>query len=178
MPNQRAYFIIPSVDYAPGPNSLIRLGQIISNIGEPHSPLSEPLLPRPKTRTAWVSDFSFDNSAELVSSLGLKAAFLAQLGNPLSGSLSGTVFRNDGLRMQAKRLKTEFIEPDASYVEASVLEVPAVREHVERNRRLGITKSVYMITGIKIAKGASIERFKSRGMSGNVEVKIDATVAS
>lgn len=74
------------------------------------------------------------------------------------------------------KLETEFIEPDATYVRKSVMSVDAVKDFLEKNKRLGLPKSVYMVTGVKVARVASFARKKTRGFGAEGEVMLDATI--
>lgn len=69
-----------------------------------------------------------------------------------------------------ERLETEEFEPSAEYL-AQSMGLRTVRAFVNRSRVRG--KSVYMVTGVKIAKGAGIESSRGRrvdvGFKGGVD---------
>lgn len=77
---------------------------------------------------------------------------------------------------KVRKLETEFIEPDAKYVCKSVMDVDAVKDFFEKNKRLGLTKSAYMVTGVKVARGASFARKKTRGIGAEGEMMLDPTI--
>jgi hypothetical protein len=175
---QKTYFLVNSTDYAPGPQSLIRLGQVISNLREPFRALAAPHEPFPSVHSAWKSDYTFNQENGVSGSIGLGAAFLAQLGSPITGGTSGTLIYKNITRWKVKRLETEFIEPDAEYVRNSVLGVPTVKEYLEQHKRLGFPKAVYMVTGIKIARGASLLRTNEHTYGGEGDINVDLSMLS
>ncbi|KAF2196219.1 hypothetical protein GQ43DRAFT_485133 [Delitschia confertaspora ATCC 74209] len=176
---QKTYFLLPTTDHAPStPSSpsTILLGAIISSPHTPYQPISPPYEPLPPIHKAWKTNYTFSLQKSTSGSFGLCGAFLAQLGSPLSASAAGTASRYDDQEWCIKKLETEFIQPDATYVESSVLGVEAVKRFLEEKKRFGMPKPVYMVTGIKIARGASLGRMKKRVFGAEGEVMVDGTM--
>jgi hypothetical protein len=69
-----------------------------------------------------------------------------------------------------KNLETVYFEPDSSYVE-HCLQDTSVKEALQKSR----TSAVYIITGLKIARGASYSTRISRVQEGSAQLALDAT---
>lgn len=54
--------------------------------------------------------------------------------------------------------------------------VDAVKDFFEKNKRLGLTKSAYMVIGVKVARGASFAHKKTRGIKAEGEMILDPTM--
>lgn len=174
LPERKTYFILPTSDYGP---QHIKLGQIITSIRLPYRPLSPPLdtiaTPLPELHKALRENYTFDHFEAISGNLGVQAQFLAQLGSPLSGGGEVSREKGDILKWTFDRLETEFIEPTQNYVEDSVLRVPEVKKWLNERK---LTGAVYMVTGIKIARGGKFFRKKTRakGVGGDVTVDLTA----
>ena len=88
----------------------------------------------------------------------------------IRGNANGSLVLEDSSVLKFKRLETLFFSPDPSpeYVKSSMLQ-PIVKQNFENNLR----KTPYMITGIKIARGAEGIKRKVREANGNAQVKIN-----
>ena len=168
MSERKTYFIVPGEDYAP--NDLIQLGQIVSDLKLPHRPLSPALQPLPQVRHAWKTDHVEEQKRTLSGSTGVFSQALLILGGDVSGNFSTAT--SD--RWVFDRLETEYIEPDEAYVNLNA-QVPIVKEYLSKNGRLG--KSVYMITGVKIARGARAVRKEADEIGGEAKVSLNAALA-
>lgn len=69
------------------------------------------------------------------------------------------------------RVETRFFAPDKVYVEES-MSAPEVREFIARSK---FRTNVYMITGIKVAIGASVTSAKLRQHGIHVQLGVDGT---
>lgn len=99
------------------------------------------------------------------------AQFLAQLGSPLSGGASIEFSKGEEADWRIKELETVFMEPTKEYVERSI-ERPDMQAMLRKNRVGG--GAVYIITGLKIARGASYSTSTSRKVQVSTEVVLDA----
>lgn len=172
MKNAKAYFCMPSEDYAP--DKLIKLGQTISQLGTPWMKLSDPAEPRPEIQFAHKDSWQFEHSTTKSGSVGLFASFAAIISG-IGVDASGNIADENGFKYKFDRLETQFIEPDAAYARAAV-EVPAVKKFLEEHKYTG--KSIYMITGVKIARGASVKKNETQGIGGELSATFDGTAAA
>jgi hypothetical protein len=166
---QKAYFLAPNFDYAP--DKLIRLGQIIYDLKAPQSATSQPLEPRPEIHYGYVDNWETEKIKCLKGSLGIWARVLAMILG-IGGDIAANIDNEDSSLWKFKKLETFFIEPTPEYIEAS-MRVAAVENFVKENP----DKSTFMVTGVKIARGAEVVQKKRRGGGGEASVGIDATMA-
>ena len=173
---KKTYFLTPSFNYAPPPIGSIKLGNIIANPASPHRPLNPKatLIPPPADsiqttfQNDWKSTLSKSNSA----SIGLYAKFLSLiLGAGANASVNWD--REDASQYAFKKLETTFFDPlDVEGYLANAMEAPNVKRFIEKSR---IRKPVYMVTGLKIARGGRIKSSKIRGHGGAVSIGLDGT---
>lgn len=173
MDERKTYFILPTSDFD---TTNIKLGQIITNIRLPYRPLSPPLntaeAPLPEVHTRLRENYTFYHSKALSGAIGIQAQFLAQLGSPLGADAEVSRERGDVSKWVIDRLETAFIEPSQEYVEASVMQVPKVKNWLQERR---LTGKVYMVTGIKIASGVKYFNTKARKMGLGGAATVDLT---
>ncbi|KAF2966710.1 hypothetical protein GQX73_g6892 [Xylaria multiplex] len=177
----KTYFLCPTSDFIhPPPIGPLCLGSIIRSTSAPQFPLNRfnavavaDAYP-PIIETDWKKTVS----AETGQGLGVFAQFLrlATLGSPLDAdvevahtSATGSVFAFD-------TVTTLSFEPSLEYVGEAV-KTPAVQAWLKEPRqRFSPDVSLYLVTGIKLAKGARI-RF-SKGykttVSGHIGVDLSA----
>jgi hypothetical protein len=178
MYERKTYFILPTSDYS---TTHIKLGQIVTNIRLPYRPLSSPLntttSPLPEVTQAFKANYTFDHSKAISGALGVQAQFLAQLGSPIGADAEVSHERGDAAKWIIDRLETEFIEPTQKYVEDSVLTVPKVKGWLDQRK---LTGAVYMVTGVKIAKGVKFANKKVRkvGVGGAATVDLTALTSA
>jgi hypothetical protein len=171
MHERKTYFILPGTDYVP--DDLIKLGQIIADPRIPYRALSPPLQPGPKPRFAYKDDWRKEMSNLTSGSVGIFAQALAII-DGLGGDISGNLSDSRINKWEAKRLETEFIEPEDDYIQRSV-QVDQVQTYLKQNKLLG--KSVYIITGIKAARTPSVTSERTQEMGLDATVAIDGTGA-
>ncbi|KAF2107481.1 hypothetical protein BDV96DRAFT_301997 [Lophiotrema nucula] len=171
MPERKAYFLLPNTSIAP--NTLIHLGQIIATPREPHRPLSPPLQPSPKTYQSAEFNYTFSKSTSSKTSISLVAQFLAQLGSPLSGNAGVELSKKKAAHWTFGKLETVYIEPDDAYITNSIQD-PKVKAILEAGKLA--SNAVYMVTGMKIAYGASYARYTSSNMRTDSGLSVDATM--
>ena len=167
---QRTYFPMPNFDYPP--DDLVLLGQIITSRETPFRALASPLEPLPRVQQSHKTDWRNEVHQTQRGSVGFWVQFLASVVG-LGADVSVSWLSENEDCLQFKRLDTSFFQPDDEYVRNSVLGRgrEAVVRYVKKNPR----KPVYMITGVKIARGARHVR-KMRSKPG-VEAKIGASAA-
>lgn len=169
----KTYFIIRPVDYKP--NDLIRLGQVITDPRKPFERLAEPLpLTGPlKPRVSPMKEWKVTNNVTGDSAVGL----FAQVVNIVKAEASAGQSSGEVASWNAALLETRFFEisEDAeipSYVERTA-RIPRVEKWLRENRHRG--KTVYMITGLKIAKRPGKVAYDS-SRDFNLDLNLQATV--
>ncbi|KAF2648654.1 hypothetical protein K491DRAFT_698749 [Lophiostoma macrostomum CBS 122681] len=163
----KAYFLLPNADIAPG--TLVQLGQIIPSLKEPHRPIGR-AQGALNSYTSSKADYSLSTSASNSVGVGLMAQFLAQLGSPLSGGVTlerGTTTTTD---WHFKTLETVYFEPDAAYVNRCIQDA-SVKTAMNKSR----WSVIYVVTGLKIARGASYSTSDSHKLEGTAQLSVDAT---
>ncbi|KAF2466866.1 uncharacterized protein BDR25DRAFT_376386 [Lindgomyces ingoldianus] len=171
---KKTYFLTPSFDYPPPPIGPIRLGNILIDPTLPDRPLNpgSALIPPPAealittVKSEWKSTLSKSNKA----SIGLYAKFLDLiLGAGADASTNWE--RGKGEEYAFDRLETTFFDPATlnGYLESAV-KAPNVGRYVEKSR---LRKPVYIITGLKIVRGAKAKSSKKSGHGGTLSVGLD-----
>ena len=177
LPERKAYFILNTVDYGP---THIQLGQIITEFDEPYRPLCPPLntpaSPLPKVHQGLLrAPYKLQHSKQISGAIGVQAQLLAMLGSPLGADAEVNGERSDVFEWSFDRLETEFIEPTQKYVEDSVRLVPEVKNWLNKRK---LTGAVYMVTGIKIARGVNYSRKNIRAVGLGGAVTVDLTLVA
>lgn len=162
----KVYFILPNTDIAP--NTAIQLGQIVPSLREAHRALFAP--GTLKSFTATKHDFKLSLSDASSISTGLLARFLAQLSNPVSGRFNIEKSANTTTHWAFNSIDTIFFEPNQDYIDG-IVENTLVQKHLTKTK----LSAVYIVTGLKIARGASYSRFASNTLGSNAKIKFDAT---
>ena len=91
----------------------------------------------------------------------------------ICGDISVIFAREDDTLLKFRELETFVIEPSREYVEASMRMAP-VQDYLRENPK---SHSLFMITGIKVARGAECTKRKSRagGVEGNASIDLTNT---
>ncbi|KAJ0167135.1 hypothetical protein CTA2_4230 [Colletotrichum tanaceti] len=176
-PERKTYFILRSTDYKP--DVLIQLGQLIEDPRAPYRRIAPPTRPYPAdaVHVSLRNDWSLDRSKGAAGELGVFAQFLAVVTAEASARASDELTQS----WSAARLETAFLElgsdRESDYVTASVREA-AVQKRLTREgsfRKTVLGKKVlYMITGVKIAKGpGQVSCGASRATGGAVKLGAD-----
>lgn len=142
---------------------LAHLDNVINTKGPNEFPADMQIYPS----TAW--DLTWESSA--ADGVGLDGT----VGAPVAAaagvelSLSAGVAFQKSIRNsdQFEKLETFIVQPTAEYVEDTV-DDPQVARYIEKHTVLGFSKSLFLITGIIIARGAktSVEETKKRDVHG------------
>ncbi|KAI4121883.1 MAG: hypothetical protein LQ338_006112 [Usnochroma carphineum] len=165
---QKSYFLAPTRDCPPqGP---IKLGNIITSPSKPE----EPINPQPNTPTqpvyeTYQTNWTAEVSRRKQGKVGLWTMFLQILGIGADADVDTEKERSDAYKFD--RVETHFFMPDKEYVQ-ECMATPEVRDFITRKR---FRTNVYMITGIKIAIGASVVSHNMRRRGIHMQVGVDAT---
>jgi hypothetical protein len=173
IPSTPTYFLAPSCDFPA--DGLIALGSIIVHPKTPQKSLNH----RYNQRVAVPADDlqeSFKDNWEDVIKTGrhnkgtLWASFLQMiLGFGTDVSVGVKQGRDDIYKF--RQLETKCFEPDTAYIENS-LKAEGVIAYISATR---CKKPVYMVTGVKIARGASVTSKTLKGYEAMIKVGFDGT---
>jgi len=173
MNDVKTYILAPNFDIpADGPNAL-KLGHIISDPMTPNIalnksqvvPFPKDLIPSSTKKSGWTGTISQLRAKKF----GLWARFLEIFG--LGGEVS--VHSNSGNEnyFTLDSLETTFIDPGEEYVKQS-MSAEGVQRFIKASR---YNKPVYMITGLKIANGASAIGSETVVRGGQAKFGFDGT---
>ncbi|KAJ4179987.1 hypothetical protein NW755_012027 [Fusarium falciforme] len=170
--NTPTYLPSPNWDI-PADSDIVVLGRLIKDPGNPQSKIPKsrvvPILPPAPyegKKTDWKTTLEQMRSGRI----GLWAKCMQFIGGGLSFCQLKSSLENHSFNT----LETKYFLPDDAYF-AQVLDDAGVQAYLHvHNWR----KPVYLITGIKIAKGASVSTESSSGRSAQAELKVDATSVS
>jgi len=141
------------------PESRVRLGQIIHNFEDATDVVATPptdLPPQhvPEVYTSVQSNWQSSRKRLVNGPGGVWTHFLASvLGLGANVSLLHGSEHDDVLKFD--RLETSFFEPDLEYVRTAMASPLAVRFYEDRPHA-----PAFIVTGIKVARGAAVERLK------------------
>ena len=166
------YILAPNWDFLPdGP---IFLGSLIINAKNPARSLNRKNRIAIEPTDITISpknDWSIRREELLSGRVGIWATFLAPM---LGVGADSAVHRSrdkDEL-YECKTLETQYFQPDEVYI-AKSLQDPIVKAYTEKFWN----SCVYMVTGIKIAKGATAKTSNGTGLGGEVKAGLDGTPA-
>lgn len=169
-PDVKCFWFLPQTRDRPV-TSAISLGSIIESPWTPEEALNDespPAIPPKLLRSREEMSWSWTREFERSRGGGLFANFLQFLG--VGGEMNGTVDRTHTEVYAADRMLTEEFFPDKRYLE-QCLQDEGVRDILVGP---GKKSKVYMITGLKIAYGATkaMEMMKKRGMHAQISVDV------
>ena len=168
--SQKTFFAAPNFDYTP--DGLIQLGQIIIDHKAPGKAICGPHEPLPKTYSSHFDDWEQEKTRALNGSVGIFAQCLAVLLG-FGADISVNFAKEDDTLLKFRKLETFVIEPSRKYIEASMRMAP-VQDFLLENPK---SHSLFMITGIKIARGAECTKRRNRtgGVEGTASVDLTNT---
>lgn len=166
----KTYFLSPNLDYPP---SSISLGSIWSDPGDPGSCINrDGPLPFPSNmpiEKSWKTDWDNERDRQRKGLIGIWARFLQVVGMDAEASVTWDRIKASAYKFD--RLDTEFVEPTAKYVKESVLS-DSIAQYIITN---DFKKPVYMVTGVKIARGADVALAKSKEAGTHMRAGVDGT---
>jgi hypothetical protein len=166
------YFLAPSCDYVP--DSLICLGSIITDPLKPEKILNKNArVPIPDREVEKPYKDNWQDTLEKLREhkVTLWASFL-QMVLGIGGDVAATykVVREDVYKFE--RLDTHFFVPDEEYVRRS-LQSGGVRGYIDATK---YRKPVFMVTGVKIARGATVTSKNVKECGGMLKIGVDGTM--
>jgi len=161
----------PNCDFAP--HDIITLGSLITDPWKPHQRLNKAsIIPIPTSdiRTSYQEDWHATNTDATKNKLAIWTGFV-QMITGVGGDVSASVDKQKSSDYHFDRLETAYFFPDEEYITKSVRE-QSVQRYIKASMR---QKPVYMISGVKIAKGASLSRSTYSERAGNAKIGVDGT---
>jgi hypothetical protein len=166
----KTYFLAPTRDTLPsGP---IFLGGIVSSPRSPELSLNNkrsPLLETLEVSTTTIHDSTRTLSKGTKGKAGVWCEFIIDIG---VGGDAGTTWDNTEVtEYKFEELVTKTISPDLHEVR-KLFEDDSVQQAIKDSR---FGSNLYLITGIKIARGAEVAISKVRSRGGNLHFGVDTT---
>ncbi|KAK4444754.1 hypothetical protein QBC34DRAFT_474219 [Podospora aff. communis PSN243] len=176
MPPTKTYLLAPNFSYHPG---TIRLGDILRDPFDPTAHLSRlpPSTPSSPTNTTTTTTTHTDLDATFTTTTShtLQTSLFAKFLGLAQARASGGIDRDQSQSYTTDRLETQYFTHTPTPTDVTErLNHPAVTAAMHA----GVYRKspVYMITGLKIARGLKVEI--SRGKGSNVGVGVGAPVAA
>jgi hypothetical protein len=167
------YFLAPHCDFPP--DGLIALGSIIVNPKTPQKSLNYRNNQRVAVSANELQESFKENWEDVVKSashnkITLWASFL-QMIMGVGADISAGLKQGREDLYKFRRLETRFFEPGVAYIEES-LKGEGVKAYISATR---CKKPIYMITGVKIARGAMVTGKTVKSYQGMLKVSVGAT---
>jgi hypothetical protein len=159
------YHLAPNFSIAPPPAGPIHLGSIIMSLESPDVLNEESRIPPKKTWTHRKRGFTATRSRMQAGEYGLWAKFVGNAGVSAEASFSHERSGQDEYRFAAE--ETSYFAPAPAYLKDS-MNTP---EMVEWMEVLG-HKPVYMVTGLKTARGPSVRLQAAGKKEGKVQAGV------
>lgn len=158
----KTYFIAPNLDIAPPPDGLLDLGHIISGPRETDiDPINQdghiqPSAPDGKAlpKPTFKQGFTSTRNKLLTGEVGFWAHVVASLGIHASLGFS----HESDFDIKVDRLETRVFSPSDDYVRQALAAPEVVQYLIDSEYQVPL----YMITGLKIARGASMKQGENR----------------
>ncbi|KAG4433983.1 hypothetical protein IFR05_010532 [Cadophora sp. M221] len=174
MPKQKKTWIfVRGTDFNPGRS--LSLGQILTKPFEPSLPLfPDGPLPIPEASINRSHQTGVKSSSR--TALGVSFGLWAEADPlPVSGNVGGKHETSHEQEWEFEKLEGEMTVPRQADVQAA-LEKPEIVAHLQRIK-FDFRKRLYMITGVRIARGARYGSKDSKTRGGNAKIMVDLTAA-
>lgn len=176
----KTYFLCPTSEFiSPPPTGPLRLGSIIRSTSAPQYPLNRASIVAvadafsPVVETDWKKTVS----AETGLGLGVYAQFLqlATGGLPLGPEVNAEHSNKTAKMFAFDTVTTLAFEPTLEYVEEAI-KAPAVQTWLrEPRQKFSLVSELFVVTGIKLVKGAKIKYSTSESTTVHANFGIDVT---
>lgn len=156
------------------PNTTITPGRLIVHCNNPEGPpyLERALPIPPEDLTAIKYKWSHEKEGERGGSLGIFASFMSGL--VAGGDLSGDLTVGAGLKIDVNTLETLKFEPSTAYLQET-LNLPKNLAFLGE-KKWSPFQSMYIITGVKNAYGATLTRWKSTKLGADAGITVSPNV--
>lgn len=167
----KTYLLAPTLDTPP--ENAIVLGNIITDPRWPEDILNSAPLNVPNIQRSRKEGYREDNSKSRDHGGGLFAQFLQVVG--IGPDVSGHYKTSHGDTLSMQTLETVYFNPTREFV-TNAAQLPEVQDYANNRHVWSLRKPLYMITGLKIARGASVTKkaLKERGIHAQVTVDFTA----
>ncbi|KAF1970552.1 hypothetical protein BU23DRAFT_432016, partial [Bimuria novae-zelandiae CBS 107.79] len=169
---KKTYFLTPSFDYLPPPAGPIALGNILADPTTPDRPLNpkHTLASLPTDVVITTSTTSWRSKHSV--SVGLYAEF-PELIVGAGADASVNWARGSRNQYSFKRLDTAYLVPSTitEYLN-NALKIPNVKHYLDKGI---MRKSLYVVTGLKIAIGGEADTTISREHGGALSLGLDGS---
>ncbi|KAI0891511.1 hypothetical protein F4806DRAFT_482809 [Annulohypoxylon nitens] len=162
----KTYILAPDYSTPPPPNGPIRLGSVLCDLQDlaPLNPEHHIDIPESKVFLDIKEGFEATRSSLLDGNLGIWAQFCAMFGVGIEAGWAVATSHDDVISFE--KVETSTFNPTPEYIQ-QVMAIGSVKAFM----RAGNNKlSVYVITGLKVGKGASLKSSKSQ--EHNVKLKL------
>ncbi|KAI1112782.1 hypothetical protein F5Y14DRAFT_242201 [Nemania sp. NC0429] len=172
MANRALYFFLSATwDLPASPSGPIQLGNVITSLEAPERPLYRNPKIESEIFSTLQTQVKFATEKLHAGRFGIFGRFLASvLGLGIDATASWE--SSNTCRLSFDVLETTQFYPEQSYLQACVAAEP-VRLYLTKSR---YRKPLYIVTGLKTARGTKAETLQTRAASGAVSPEVDATV--
>ena len=173
----KTYFLCPTSDFIhPPPAGPVSLGAIIRSTSSPQFPLNGVnIVPVVNANTPVVeTDWKKTISGETGFGLGVYAQFLQLATGGIGPEVDVEHSRRTASTFAFDTVTTIAFEPTPEYVDEAV-KAPAVQAYLrEPKQRFAPVVSLFLVTGMKLVKGAKIKYSSSgsTGVTGNIGIDV------
>ncbi|PNP58963.1 hypothetical protein THARTR1_01211 [Trichoderma harzianum] len=164
----RTYHSAPNFSIPPpDANGPLQLGSLLYELGDPAPLNTKDRRPVPEDEIfrSHVDRFGTAMSRQTSGELGIFAKLLGLDGVGGKLSINGARSKNEISLLLADRLDTMYFNPSREYVQLA-MQTPSVRAFRDATRD---QEPLFMVTGIKIARGASVSAMGGRALGGGIE---------
>ncbi|KAL8732950.1 MAG: hypothetical protein Q9181_003756 [Wetmoreana brouardii] len=172
MVQKKTYILLPNFDYPP--NGPVALGSIITDPSDPGRSLNRgAIIPRPADCPVDIStkrDWKGTKQRQLEGRAGIWAKFVEVVAG---GNIGIQGHRSGDDVYEFKEMETQFFEPTFRYV-AQSMDLPAVTEYIKNT---AFRKNTYMVTGLKVVRGAKVAIERRRGFGGDAQLGVGGAAA-
>jgi hypothetical protein len=175
MPKQtKTWILVKGCEYRPG--GTISVGQILVKPFEPNLPLlPDGPLPLPES----CIERSYQSSVGVASYTAIGGSFkiwadVSML--PVGGDLGGKFRDSKNISWHFDRLETEIIVPRLLDIQTAISKEEVVAQ-INR-KKFDFKRRLYMVTGVRIARGARLYQSDSRMLRGEIKGSVDLTASS
>ncbi|KAI6088744.1 hypothetical protein F4821DRAFT_81581 [Hypoxylon rubiginosum] len=163
---QPTYHLAPNFTTRPFPDGPLELGTLVEDIRQ-YYPLNQGASRIPIPLGQRYSDIKEDINVSLKNSRDGEASLIAKaLSHSVSGEASLKGEKKDEDIYKIQKLETSYFYPQPSYIK-KCLQLSDVEDYLDMGEH---KEPVYLITGLKIAWGATISTERSRRYNGEAEV--------
>jgi hypothetical protein len=172
----KSFMPAPTYELNPPPKGPIGLGTILSDKNKPKRPLNRKAVVEIDAEDKFTHqqrDVEVTSSQIRERSGGVWTAFLANVGLPVGVDVSTEFKSGQEYVIACDKIDTDWFQPDYKYIFDS-LQTEDVKAY---GKSIFWTRSVYMVTGVKIARGVKMKSLEQSKWAVKAAAKGDGTGA-